>query len=139
MQRHCYEKHLQSVKQVVRSKKSRDFQLLSLKRIIMCVAILSYIKDGGPSFQTQNVAERLVFQRPKWIGYKEKTSLHIYLLEVHENFRTRREKTSREFNQLKLPCPKFKRGRQTANVTAGVWSRDSQKFAVTRIQKKTWI
>ena len=35
-----------------------------------------------------------------------------------------KKKASRELKYLKLPCPKIKRGRQTANMTAGVWSRD---------------
>ena len=44
----------------------------------MRAAILNYTKDGGPSFEAQNVAKRLVLQRPKRIGYK-KTLPHIYL------------------------------------------------------------
>ena len=40
--------------------------------------------------------------------------------------RTGGKKASREFTYLKLPCPMFKRGRQTAKVIAGVWSRDSR-------------
>ena len=34
----------------------------------MFAAILNYIKNGGPSFQTQTVAKRLVSQRSKRIG-----------------------------------------------------------------------
>ena len=90
----------------------------------MYAAILNNTKDRNPLFQTQNVAKRLVFQRPKRNGYKEKTSLYIYSQEIRENFRTGQQK-GREFNYLKLPCPKFKRGQQTANVTARVWSHDS--------------
>ena len=85
----------------------------------MCAAILSYTKDGGPLFQTQNVARRLVFYRPKRIGWKEKTSLHEHLWTYMRTFYQEEKKPSREFNYLKLPCPKFKRGRQTANVTTG--------------------
>ena len=48
------------------------------KKIGMWAAILNYTKDGGPSFEAQNVAKRLVLQRPKRIGYK-KTLPHIYL------------------------------------------------------------
>ena len=33
-----------------------------------------------------------------------------------------------ELKYLTLPCPKFKRGRQTANVTAGVWSRTPRRL-----------
>ena len=42
--------------------------------------------------------------------------------------RTGGKKASREFTYLKLPCPMFKRGRQTAKVIAGVWSRDSRRL-----------
>ena len=45
----------------------------------MCAAILNYTKDGDPSFQTQNMAKRLVFKLPKHIGYNKKISLHICL------------------------------------------------------------
>ena len=34
----------------------------------MFAAILNYTKNGGPSFQTQTVAKRLVSQRSKRIG-----------------------------------------------------------------------
>ena len=63
----------------------------------------------------------------------------MYLQDICENFRTRRRKALRKFTYLKVPCPKFKRVPQTANVTARVWSRDSWRFAVTRIHKQTWI
>ena len=63
----------------------------------------------------------------------------MYFLDMREHFWTERKKVSREFKYLKLPCPKFKRGRQMANVTAGVWLRDSEALAVTRNQKPTWI
>ena len=66
--------------------KFRDFQLYrsmtaftEKKKINMCAAILNYTKDKGLSFYAQNVAKRLVSLRPKRIGYKEKTSPHIYL------------------------------------------------------------
>ena len=108
----------------------------------MRAAILNYKKYGGHKHkvwraQTQNVAKTLVFSLPKRIAYKEMTSPHIYLWDVRENFRMGRKKASREFNYLKLLCPKFKRGRQMANVTTKVWSRASQTCAVTRILKPT--
>ena len=49
---------------------------------------------------------------------------------MRENFRTGREKASGEFNFLKLPCPKFKRGRQTAHVTALVTPRRLRSHVV---------
>ena len=53
-------------------------RLLPKKKIGMWAAILNYTNDGGPSFEAQNVAKRLVLQRPKRIGHK-KTLPHIYL------------------------------------------------------------
>ena len=45
------------------------------------------------SISAQNVAKRLVSQCSKWIGYKENISPHIYLWDIRENFRTRRQKS----------------------------------------------
>lgn len=36
-------------------------QLSTEKKINICTAILNYTNDEGPSFQTQNVAKRLIF------------------------------------------------------------------------------
>ena len=49
------------------------------------------------------------------------------------------EKSAEGVQLSETTLPELKRARQTANVTAGVWSRDSLTFAVTRIQKQTWI
>ena len=102
----------------------------------MCAAILNHTKDRVPSFQTQNVAKKDCFPSVS-NGLLIKTLTHIYLWEMRENFRTVRKKVPKELKYLELPCPKFTRGRQTANVTTGVCSRDSLTFAVMRIQKQT--
>ena len=69
------------------------------------------------SMSAQNVAKRLVLKKRLHLTY-------IYGTYVR-TFEQEEKKVSREFKYLKLPCPKFKRGRQMANVTARVWLRDS--------------
>ena len=96
-------------------------------------AILTYRLDEVPSSQTQNVAKSLVFRKRK------NAPSHMYLHDICKNFRTRRRKAPSKFIYLKVPYPKLKRGPQTANVTAIVWSRGSWRFAVTHIHKQTWI
>ena len=56
---------------------------------------------------------------------------------MREDFRTGRKKSAEGVQLSETTLPELKRARQTANVTAGVWSRDSLTFAVTRIQKQT--
>ena len=47
----------------------------------MCAAILNYTKDGGPKYFKHEMWLKDWFTTycPKWNGYKEKTSLHMYL------------------------------------------------------------
>ena len=45
-----------------------DRRQLSTEKVNMFAAILNYTENGGPSFQTQTVAKRLVSQRSKRIG-----------------------------------------------------------------------
>ena len=63
----------------------------------------------------------------------------MYLWHIREDFRTGRKKNAEGVQLSETTLPELKRARQTANVTAGVWSRDSLTFAATRIQKQTWI
>ena len=59
----------------------------------MCAAISKYTKDGGPLFETRNVAERSVSNVPNGMVMKK-----IIIKDIRENFRTGRQKASTEFN-----------------------------------------
>ena len=49
------------------------------KKILMCAAILNYTKDGGPSFQTQNVARKDQFSSvPNGLVLKKDFTSHIF-------------------------------------------------------------
>ena len=54
-------------------------QLSTEKKINICTAILNYTNDEGPSFQTQNVAKRLISSISKGFVVKKRPHLtYIY-------------------------------------------------------------
>ena len=73
----------------------------------------------------RNVAERSVSSVPNGMVMKKRLHFTDIYRTYARTFEQEDKKVSREFKYLKLPCPKFKRGRQMANVTARVWLRDS--------------
>ena len=131
---------------LVRSKKSRDFQLLDRRRlspeksISMRAAILNYTtKMGVLHFKHKMWLKDWFSSVPNGSVIKKRLQFtYIYRIYVR-TFEQEEKIVSRDLKYLKLPCPKFKRGRKMANVTSGVWSRDSYMFVATRIQKQTWI
>ena len=131
---------------LVRSKKSRDFQLLDRRRlspeesISMRAAILNYTtKMGVLHFKHKMWLKDWFSSVPNGSVIKKRLQFtYIYRTYVR-TFEQEEKIVSRDLKYLKLPCPKFKRGRKMANVTSGVWSRDSYMFVATRIQKQTWI
>ena len=131
---------------MVRSKKSRDFQLLDRRRlspeesISMRAAILNYTtKMGVLHFKHKMWLKDWFSSVPNGSVIKKRLQFTYIYRKYVRTFEQEEKIVSRDLKYLKLPCPKFKRGRKMANVTSGVWSRDSYMFVATRIHKQTWI
>ena len=116
---------------VVRSEKFRGFQLFrstsafTWKKVNMCAWITQ--KTGV-----------LHFKHKMWLKdwFQDFTS-RILIGHTWEPSNRTKKKAWRELNYLKLPCPKFKRERQTAHVTAGVWTRDSETNEARKLPNKS--
>ena len=108
------------------------------KSISMRAAILNYTtKMGVLHFKHKMWLKDWFSSFPNGSVLKKRLQFTYICRTYVRTFEQEEKIASKDLKYLKLPCPKFKRGRKMANATSGVWSRDSYTFVVTRIQKLT--
>ena len=120
---------------VVRSEKFRGFQLF---RSTSAFTWKKKSTCAPPSWIIQKTGV-LHFKHKMWLKdwFQDFTSRILIGHTWEPSNRTKKKKAWRELNYLKLPCPKFKRERQTAHVTAGVWTRDSETNEDRKLPNKS--